>query len=177
MVLARGIRKIHCPSAAHTHKEFERIHSWLILVNWGFKAAFRERDWIILSDGYIVHLWNLQAADVTLLTSETSSYLQHLSFPVQSTCIGSSLNRNLSSFYDSWAHPPYPEIQCIKTHTTMASLHLSFFVLPGSFWCIHPLQSYGWGNPPARGWRSVVLSASTCFPRGKAYVQGQYIRK
>lgn len=49
--------------------------------------------------------------------------------------------------------------------------HCVLFFWPVTFWRIHPLQSWVRGNPPARGWRSVALLGSTCFPRGKVCVE------
>ena len=59
----------------------------------------------------------------------------------------------------------------------MAFFHLSSIDLLVRFLCIHPLQSCDLGNPPARGWHSVVLLGSTYFPRGKVYMQDQLVRK
>ena len=61
-----------------------------------------------------------------------------------------------------------------NTSVTNPNILPSFFVdLLVKLWRIHPLQSYGWGNPPATGWRSVVLLGSTCFPMDKVCMQEQ----
>lgn len=98
----------------------------------------------------------------------------HRSFPVASKGRDSIINLVpvLWQLLISPSQSFIPEICCrFNTPITTSSFYLSFLVLPVKFECIHPLQSYGWGSPPARGWRSAVLSGSTCFPRGKVYMR------